>query len=131
MDLIKHLFQCKLAVRPETLSLFIMSILCGLSMAAPVVVPPQHRVFQRMQIHQELVQVSQELAEKNQYKLDLESQQRQLISPLSVAKALGLASKSKQLTQVEAQIKNQLQQLDIDIKELKSKQAAMTASLAK
>lgn len=120
------------------MTVFLISILCRFSLAAVPMAPPsspqvmalQVRNIQRIQIQQELTNLSSDIAQKLQEKSDLESQLNQLKAPLSAAKSFKLNSQIRRLSSTEAEMQNRLQQLNIDIKELKKKQTAMTAALA-
>ncbi|HEY8270599.1 MAG TPA: hypothetical protein VIG33_06890 [Pseudobdellovibrionaceae bacterium] len=89
----------------------------------------QFRNNQMIQMQMELSKVETELNRKNQEKTELKSQLADMKSPQKMAKTLKLNSKVKQFDKAEAEIQNHLQQLEIDIKDLKQKQASLTENL--
>ncbi len=89
----------------------------------------QFRQSQRVQSQLQLNQMFQDINSKNQQKSEIETQLGQLKAPESLARQLRMNSKSNQFAKLEVEMRNQLQQLKIDIQGLKANQAALLAEL--
>lgn len=123
------------------MKIFFMTLLCGWSVsiaqASAKTVSPQQsqqmiqqlRNSQMIQAQMELSKVQNELNQKIQEKTALKNQLEQMKSPQAMAKTLKLNSKVKKFENAEAEMRNQLQQLEIDIKDLKEKQVSLAKNI--
>ena len=91
----------------------------------------QIRRGQIVQMNMDLGRVRGELAQKKSNKADLEKQLAQVKDTAGIAKSFGLRSKLKKLDQNQASINNDLQQIAIEIKSLKDKEARLNLNLEK
>lgn len=81
--------------------------------------PQQLKSFQMMQLNNQIIQTENELNEKVISQKTLKGSLKEVESTMSLTRTFGMKSKLEKLKKDQSRIKNEIQQLDVDISQLK------------